>query len=898
MDSFQTRLKVKSIRADLLALPKGLDAYDTAYDDAMSRIFGQERDYQESAAKILSLILCARRPLKLAELQHASMIETEDTELDRENSLDSDTMLSICAGLITVDQSSDTIRFVHYTTQEYLQRTQERWFPKAEFKIARACLDYLLLHEFALAPKDTMEEPISGGSNPWLANLGNDTFKIYVTGAEFTTPDDNAKDMKRRKLEFPFAEYAIKHGPYHWDAVILTEMSMHADLLSLLMSSQILSTMRQMFHPHHYPDDNFPGKKLDVVVNWFSQLCLSNLTKFCLVNGLACDTTAQSSGLSPLSYAATYGHEPLVRVLLEYNANVELSDERNHTPLMKAAMRGHESIVQLLLHNGALVDQKDTEGSTALMHAASGGRESTVRVLLAHNAGIESVNVWGRTPLLEASIKGYESVTQLLILHGAAMNVRDNSGMTPLSHAAEKGWDSLLQILLQHDILVDCRNLEGQTPLALAAMNRNEESTRILLEHGAQIDCADKEGMTALSHASDWSSIAVLLEHDATVDFKSKSGRTPLSYAASGGSEDDTRLLLEHGAAVDVADDAGRTPLSFAVCHLDDGAARVLIEYGASIDAPDHDGRTPLMYACEHDSDDNVNLLLEQHAAVTARDNSARTPLSFAAECGSDEIIRTLFERGAAIDEEDNNGRTPLSYAAASLSGISNATQFLLEKGAFVNSKDSDGCSPLWYAAHEYTNAAELLVEHGAIIDAEDRNGRTALSQAAKQGIESIVGMLLSKGADPNKPDNYGQTPLHHAVIWGETPVITLLCSTPGIDVDPIDIYGATPFWYAADKDRCDGDKESWVFESIMNALLFTRRVDTSVVYDKSIQRIPDYMDGQARERKTTVSQHAIPPPDTPPTLPPTQDQSPPSPLTSIPTDRVPFDPTTTDHCL
>ena len=111
MDSFQTRLKVKTIRADLLALPKGLDAYDTAYDDAMTRIFGQERDYQESAEKILSLILCAQRPLTSRELQHALMIETGDTELDLDNSLDSETMLSVCAGLITIDESSDTIRF-------------------------------------------------------------------------------------------------------------------------------------------------------------------------------------------------------------------------------------------------------------------------------------------------------------------------------------------------------------------------------------------------------------------------------------------------------------------------------------------------------------------------------------------------------------------------------------------------------------------------------------------------------------------------------------------------------------------------------------------------------------------------------------------------------------------
>ena len=38
MNSFQEKLKVKAIKTTLQALPKGLDAYDKAYDDAMTRI--------------------------------------------------------------------------------------------------------------------------------------------------------------------------------------------------------------------------------------------------------------------------------------------------------------------------------------------------------------------------------------------------------------------------------------------------------------------------------------------------------------------------------------------------------------------------------------------------------------------------------------------------------------------------------------------------------------------------------------------------------------------------------------------------------------------------------------------------------------------------------------------
>jgi hypothetical protein len=48
----------------------------------------------------------------------------------------------------TVDEESGIIQLVHYTTQEYFDRTQEKWFPKTETDIAIICLTYLLFDEF------------------------------------------------------------------------------------------------------------------------------------------------------------------------------------------------------------------------------------------------------------------------------------------------------------------------------------------------------------------------------------------------------------------------------------------------------------------------------------------------------------------------------------------------------------------------------------------------------------------------------------------------------------------------------------------------------------------------------------------------------------------------------
>ena len=57
-------------------------------------------------------------------------------------------MVSVCAGLVTVDKESDIIRLVHYTTQEYFERTKRDWFPEAETKITETWVTYLSFNAF------------------------------------------------------------------------------------------------------------------------------------------------------------------------------------------------------------------------------------------------------------------------------------------------------------------------------------------------------------------------------------------------------------------------------------------------------------------------------------------------------------------------------------------------------------------------------------------------------------------------------------------------------------------------------------------------------------------------------------------------------------------------------
>jgi hypothetical protein len=103
---------------------------------------------QKLAKQVLAWITYAKRPLTTLELQQAIAVEEDKSKLDEENLPDIEDIVSVCAGLVTIDEENNIIRLFHYTTQEYFERTQKEWFPKAETDITAICVTYLSFHVF------------------------------------------------------------------------------------------------------------------------------------------------------------------------------------------------------------------------------------------------------------------------------------------------------------------------------------------------------------------------------------------------------------------------------------------------------------------------------------------------------------------------------------------------------------------------------------------------------------------------------------------------------------------------------------------------------------------------------------------------------------------------------
>jgi len=117
------------------------------------------------------------------------------------------------------------------------------------------------------------------------------------------------------------------------------------------------------------------------------------------------------SGRAILGFPAIEGHFAMVKLLLDYGADIE------EELLTFVASSGHYSVAKLLIENGADVNERDRDKSTPLHHAALQGHLSVAKLLIEKGANINARNSKGETPL-DLAVR-HSDITKLLKRHGA-----------------------------------------------------------------------------------------------------------------------------------------------------------------------------------------------------------------------------------------------------------------------------------------------------------------------------------------------------------------------------------------------------------------------------------------------------------------------------------------------
>jgi uncharacterized protein len=196
-----------------------------------------------------------------------------------------------------------------------------------------------------------------------------------------------------------------------------------------------------------------------------------------------------------------------------------------------------------------------------------------------------------------------------------------------------------------------------------------------------------------------------------------------------------------------------------------------------------------LLAAAEAGDITALQRLLEAGTPVDSRDGRQRTALLLATRANRVDAARLLIERGADVNAQDDQQDSPFLYAGAE--GRLQILRLTLAAGADLASTNRYGGTALIPAAHHgHVETVRELLGTRIAVDHVNRLGWTALLEAVILGDggrahTAIVGLLVQHGADVNKADAQGVTPLAHAERRGQRAIAEILRRAPGKPVSP-----------------------------------------------------------------------------------------------------------------
>lgn len=661
--------------------------YDEAYDESMERVRGQLKNFRNLAMDTLQWISYAQRPLSPEELLVALATGVGEISLKETNYTTMEKILSVCAGLVTVDKSRNVMRLIHHTTQEYFDRKKSKWFPRAESHMMNVCTTYLAFDRFEAGPPQRDWSPSAGASRslpeyPFYDyaanNWGHHARASPVPTDELELPKFLASANKFQAAVYTLFERSSDFSVWlqrpglpqraSWPQYIILQKHDSQSSLHLLAAFGIAKLIKKM---------SFGPQKIFLGLN-------------------------DRVGYTPLSYAVAFGHRDVVKLLLDERSDLlEVRNRFGETPLHIAAQYGREEILQFLMDKGADIDAQDNLHWTPLYCAAHIRHKRIMEMLLDRGAKTEievktnigtKADVWVEiipmglktcdaelSPLhsffdQEERPNDYELI-ELLLQRGAKADARDESGTTLLLNYASLSDDCIdldkWELILRHGAKVDARDNLGWTALSFVAFRgltrfakrAKEGPIEFLLRNGANVNGDQLDEKSREMFSPEFTPL-MLTVHQTMRLHKTMRNQT-MRFRDN---KDDARALLNGGADVNRTSRKGLTALQMAAKNGAKGVLQVLLS-SSLIDVnfkfrgrgnswfiakPDLYNETALSLAVQQPRNEAVIKLLlrdgRADASLSVKNVRGQTPIDQARSLGYKSYERLL---GKAMQRRD-----------------------------------------------------------------------------------------------------------------------------------------------------------------------------------------------------------------------------------------------------
>jgi ankyrin repeat protein len=433
-----------SVHRTLDELPESLDE---TYERVLREIKRPSRDH---ARRVLQCLVVAIRPLGVEELAEVLAVDFGDAEgipklkvnwrwEDQEQAL-----LTSCSSLIPIVDTgrSRVVQFSHFSVKEYLTSTRLATssgdvssyhvdLEPAHTVLAQACMGVLLQVD------DHAEQNDIEKNSP----LAEYAAEHWVTHAQF----QSVSSLLRKAMEYLFD----LDKPYFAAWLQLHNMDFH-------------SRTKSSLNVFVLEDPSITGAPL-----YYAALCgFQDLVEHLVIKHPQHVNTRGGYFLTPLIAALARRHFQTAGLLRHNGADVEVHFEGGNTLLNPAAWTGDFEMVRVLLNYKADVNARSDAGWTPI-HAVSQGHQGTVIPNVYQSLG---------------------DVARLLLEHGADVDaqISDGSGQTPLHVTMQFNNVEVVRVLLEYGANVGAEDSQGRTPFQIASANRYDEIMKLLSEHGAK----------------------------------------------------------------------------------------------------------------------------------------------------------------------------------------------------------------------------------------------------------------------------------------------------------------------------------------------------------------------------------------------------------------------------
>jgi len=510
----------------------------------------------------------------------------------------------------------------------------------------------------------------------------------------------------------------------------------------------------------------------------------------------------QVYGDSVLKIAAEKGLSDIMKILLQQpGIDINIKDKHAHygSTLLYSAIKHLENraeIVEMLLNHPEIdVNMISGDSGTPLFLATHFNYPDIVGMLLADkNIKLdvhEMFHEMSQTALILGCKQNSVESVKLLLNHKACtddyVNHKDDTGGCALLYGGALLYsggatgDDIAKMLLNRPG-TEVNNVDGCSALHHAMAKNKLDLLKLLLANTTlKLDILDQNGVNVLSEACSTNSIECvnMFTRDkrcsaALINQKGTNVDSALTKAVRGGHFVIVRLLLGYpGSDPNITDSGGLTPLMLAMMqnnneYDDTNSVKLLLDHkDTKLDVTDGEGRTALQFGLEANYLEGIKLFTADDRCTAEILNNAKME----------------EEGGTFLTEAVKNWRKDIVKVLVGLPGM-----------------DCNAGNPVMFAMIGRNTILSILLTNQSIKFHFDDSLITACMCNYRECVELFT---MDSRCTPdilNKKNEFGETALMTAVVYGHLEIVEILAKLPGIDFEAINDDGKSALELAKEK--------------------------------------------------------------------------------------------------